>query len=636
MSKDGRLSYIKNLVNDTYNERPVSVDVFLSDPYFLGNSTNNGKAVFPAWRRKMREMFNNDSRVVVALTGAIGTGKTDTAIKSMLYVMHKLLCLKDPWGTFGLEAVGKMAVVFFNLTKSLSQSKGYSLLQQYLLQSQWFLDRCRGIRGTKDQYLDFDLFKYVLASPYAKGFGTVGEDVVVGIMDELDSPTESVNQKMRVLKAFEATERRFESRFVKEDVSLGRLFLVSSKQDELSFLNTYIEKKKNNKKIFVIDLPQWEVRTSTSFCGDKFSVMIGDVYHPPKILDDDEKIKQAKIDGFQVIQVPVEYRESFDDDLIGAIRDIAGMSVVGLRKSKLFASERLLIDCYDADKPDPVAMHPIMIGIKDEIDLIKFINLDKIRVDRSVPRCLHCDFAKSHDAYGIAMSCVAGVKEVNIEKEDGTFDTRNMPVVETDFVMRIKAKDGDEIPFNKIRKFILDLRASRFSIREVSADLDQMSADTRQILEKSGIHTSYLSVDKTPVPYTNFKNLVIDGRWVCHRNEYMHFELSNLEFDRDKGKIDHPAEVKDVMIASDGDIREMILEGSKDMADAVCGSVETLLSIQSDFANMPVITRLVKKATGKRNDTTDSAWWVKDKNIIGTKEGDEIRKFTDIVKKSNK
>ena len=152
------------------------------------------------------------------------------------------------------------------------------------------------------------------------------------------------------------------------------------------------------------------------------------------------------------------------------------------------------------------------------------------------------------------------------------------PIVETDFVMRIIGRPGDKIPLNKIRKLIIDLKkVHNFNVRLATYDLDLLSEDSKQILERVGVKSESLSLDKNPQIYRGFRDLVHDKRWCCHRNEYLHFELVNLEDDPDKNKVDHPDEVTDMEILENGDTRDIVVRGSKDLSDATAGSCENAL-----------------------------------------------------------
>ena len=87
-----------NLVFDDYNEIPVSIDEFLENPEYLGKVFNNGASIYPFWRDTLHMIFhdNPDHAHEIALTGAIGLGKSTIAAIAMMYQMYRVLCLKDP------------------------------------------------------------------------------------------------------------------------------------------------------------------------------------------------------------------------------------------------------------------------------------------------------------------------------------------------------------------------------------------------------------------------------------------------------------------------------------------------------------------------------------------------------------
>jgi len=535
-----------------------------------------------------------------ALTSGVfvhNTGKTSAAIWGMAYVMQVILCLKDPWSFFGKASGGKMAVVFFNLTQSLGSSRGFGLLQSYLLKSPWFKERGRILGSEQNPRIDFPIFEYVSGSPYAKGFGVQGHDIITALMDEVDSPSESDKQRVRVLKAFEAGYRRFENRFVIRSqiddrrLTLGKFFLVASKQEQLSFLNTFIAKMKNSPNVYIVDIPVWEAKDPREYCGIKFPIMIGDLYTPSKVLGqgegkdfepNQEAVETSVQNGFKVMQIPIEYLDAFQLDIVGALRDFAGVSIAGMRKTKLFPSEKLLVDCYDPAKRNPIKKLTIEVGLQDDVNFAEYIDFSAIRVPRHIPRYIHVDIAYSGDgdALGLGMSCISGWTDRTVEdlEDGGLMKVEKLPVVETDFGMRIKGKPGDKIPLNKVRKLIVDLkRVYHFNIRLVTLDLALLSEETKQILTRVGIENGSLSLDRSPQIYRNFRELAHDKRWCCHRDEYLHFELSNLEDDPDRNKVDHPDEVVDIEILKDGNTREVVLKGSKDESDGVVGSVENAL-----------------------------------------------------------
>jgi len=578
-----------------------------------------------------------------ALTSGVfvhNTGKSRAAIIGIAYSMHTLLCLKDPWGYFHKDAAGKMAIVFFNLNKTLSESKGFNILQNYLLHSDWFLARGR-VSGTVERKIHFPLFEYILASPQAEG--EVGQDVILALMDEVDSPKSTMKTKEKVIKSVESALRRLENRFVENGQTLGKFFIVASKQERAAFIDAFVTKRKNNPEVHVVDMPVWEAEERAEYGDKKFAIRLGDLYTPSKIMDDPEEIRKTLADGFRIVQIPdtPKFRRAFMEDIVGALRDFAGISVSYMRKNKLFKTEKYLLDCYDKNKLDPIKVVSIELGTKDEKDLIHFLDVEKIRMPRGVPRCIHGDIAYAHgiNAYGLAMSGISGWSKVNRENEYGEIVMEKLPAVETDFVMRIVAPEGDEIPMSRVRKFIIDLKKIyNFNIVLASFDLVLASKDTSQILEKAGIECDYMSLDKKPEIYRSFRDIVKEQRWTCHNHPYLHFELANLEDDPITNKIDHPEEVVVAHVLPDGSMDERVIKGSKDCSDSVAGSAMKAI----EKCEMPPDIEIMKRAleTATKSEELPPYWWVNESSMKGpmretkSEESKPSKGFTNLFRKS--
>jgi hypothetical protein len=599
--EDGVLNtYMDSVYAMDYKERPVTMKELLCDPEFFGSLTDNGKSVYPGWFRILEDIRTESIRYNVVLTGAIGFGKSRAAVWGIAALLQRLLCLKDPWKFLGIARGGKLNIVFFNLVKSMSRSLGYSLLHQHLLASPWF--RARGIPHDKDKvpYLELPFIDFLLGSPKTTGFGSLGSDVIGAVMDEVDSPNESIGTRERIINAYDLTVRRFENRFVSRyGETIGKFFLVASKQDKLSFLNTFVESRKESPFMYLVDKPIWEIKPDKSSSGRTFKVAIGNKFIASRIDISDKQVEECLRKGLEVIDVPIEYLDKFQLDPDGAIKDLAGKSIETASSSKLFATTKSLVACYDKTKQDPCSKMTIEIGSKDtHLSIMDFIDLSKIRIDPSKERYLHCDFAYSGkgDSLGLGMACVSKWVERKVMLPSGAYSTEFKPIIELDFILRIRAPEDDQIPLYKVRQFIIDLYNSGYNIALFTADLRAMSTDTRQLLESAGIPTDYLSVDTNSKVYRQFRDIVNEGRFVSHRHPYLHFELENLEKDPNKDKYDHPAQVSTTIIADDGTMKKRVLKGSKDMADGAAGAVFNAANF-AEFEDGDSIIKLAENVT---------------------------------------
>lgn len=568
-------------MQNLYAVTPASIDEFIESDEFLGSITKNGSAIFPRWREEHRKIAKDNQKYIVVFSGATSIGKTSNAIISLLYRMHLIMCLRDPFSVFPSLGGRKLVVAMFNLTKSLADSKGLALVHSHLLASPWFKARGRLVGSIENPKLELPLFEVIVASPLMRGFNLQGRDIALGMLDEVDTPDSTPAQQEKILKAYDAGIIRLENRFVYKGNTLGRFFLVASKQDRLSFLNAYVAKMKNSPRVYVVEGPVWEFKKEMmNYCGKNFLVSVGDVYHKPEILKTKDQAQEAERNGFQIVKVPIEYKESFQLDCVGSLRDIAGISVSGERTSKLFPSESLVSECFDSNRRNPCKIETIELGLKDEVDLTQYVDISAIVSPRNYPRFIHQDFSYSGDATGLAMSCISGWTNKAITKADGNIVYEKVPVVDTDFAMRIKAKAGDRIPLDAIRRFIMDLKnIYHFNIVLCTFDLAVATEGEKQILERAGFACDYLSVDKHPEHYRSFVSLVGQKRWRTAKNNYLFFELRNLEDDPIRNKVDHPKVVQEINFLPDGDTEEIVMDGSKDVSDAVVASVTKALEM---------------------------------------------------------
>jgi hypothetical protein len=120
--------------------------------------------------------------------------------------------------------------------------------------------------------------------------------------------------------------------------------------------------------------------------------------------------------------------------------------------------------------------------------------------------------------------------------------------------------------------------------------------ETLQLLKSVGIDTELISLDKTNKIYFDFRNLVFEKRWVCHRHSLLLTELSNLQMAPD-GKVDHPDKILETKVLEDGSITEDKREGSKDISDSVAGSVATCLYSNERPMDVQLMSGLLKRGS---------------------------------------
>lgn len=134
-------------------EVPVSIETFISDSSYLGETNNNGSMVYPFWHETLKEIFTeNRNYNSVVFSGATRIGKTSTAITCMSYMLYRLMIYRDPHSFFRKKSVSKFTIAFANLTKELAQSVGYREFNDTLKLSPWFNDHGKFSRSERNYY----------------------------------------------------------------------------------------------------------------------------------------------------------------------------------------------------------------------------------------------------------------------------------------------------------------------------------------------------------------------------------------------------------------------------------------------------------------------------------------------------
>ncbi len=605
--EQGDPSTLKAFLEKDYDEAPVSIERFIEDDEYLGEilkAPNGSSLVYDYWHRALK-MIANSNAVEVILTGPIGSGKSTIVDIYMAYILHCMLCLRDPFEYYQLVRAQPITLLFFSLSKDLSSVGLFKGFMELLLHSPWF--RKRGVLGggVKNQILRFPHknIDYSLGAPKVPGQGIVGRNVIAGGLDEISEVTSAKEIEAgasqdfagtKALQIYEKVARRMESRFLQGGRQPGKLFLVSSKQDEAAFIERYVEKVKGSPHVLIFDDPIWEIKPKKMFSGVTFPVAIGDKYRESRIMVEDDNEDELESQGYDVIYVPIEFKRSFELDVNGALRDIAGISSSTTRRSKLIPRAEYLKRCIHPELHHPFTDQVVYLSNErdDKTGIEDYFKMDDA-FTTSPYRYIHVDLGLNGDAAGISMCHLNRMRDVERVMEDGTTLTMRDHVVRFDFMLQIRNSLGADIPFWKIRRFILFLRKRKVKIALITFDGWQ-SVDCRQLLEQANFETELLSIDKNDVPYVTFRNAIYEERVEWYEYAPMIDEASELEHLRRKKKVDHPN------------------EGSKDVSDSGAGALFTALNHAGQQPAPEKTVEALKAMQHERTGGLDPKWWLKD------------------------
>ena len=575
---DGNTSNYHNLLYEDYDEIPVTIEEFIHNRKYLGNGLINSEGkftIFPYWEEKLKEIFptNIDTAYnTIILTGAIGLGKSTIAVICLLYLLYRLLCLKDPYLHYGLQPIDKISISLMNIT--LENAKGVSLdkMNQMILSSEWFMSH-----GTMSgvSNLTYTPNKHIELITASSNNQVIGRCIFANFTDEvnfgLTNDVEKLKNKQKQL--ISQIDARMKSRFLRGNKLPTLNIIASSKNSDQSFLESYIELKRKNetKTTLIVDEPQWVV-DSRKVSNEWFYVAIGNKFLANELLpkvSTQEMVDSYRAKGYSMLRVPMAYYENFSDNIDGALTDIAGIATASSLK---YISGVRWNEIKTKEYENPFIREIIEVGnAKDDIaQYSDFFDLSKVDYNiKSRPLYIHLDMSKSGDKTGIAGVWITG-KKPKVEGEDSSREL----FFKVAFSVSIKAPKGYEISFDKNRTFIRWLKEQGFRIKGISADTYQ-SAQIQQQLTADGFNVQTISVDrldsetKQCLPYAYLKSTIYDRRLkVYDRCDFLTEEVLGLERESD-GHINHPGNGT---------------QGSKDAIDAVCGALWNASKHADEFA----------------------------------------------------
>ncbi len=573
----GESKTLNDLYHRDYEEIPVDITTFLHNRKYLGNALYDPDGrftLFPYWEDKLREIFptNTTTRYnTLVFTGAIGLGKSTIAVICLLYMLYRLLCLKDPYLYYGMQPIDKISISLMNIT--LDNAKGVALdkMNQMILSSSWFMSH-GAMSGTAN--LKYTPDKHIELITASSNNQVIGRAIFANFTDEvnfgLTSDTEKLKKKQKAL--ISQIDARMKSRFLRGTYLPTLNIIASSKNSEQSFLEDFINSKKENesKNTLIVDEPQWVV-DSRKDSPIKFWVAVGNKFLANEVLPIDANeslVEEYRAKGYSLIHVPIGYRENFIENLDGALQDIAGIATASALK---YISGMKWNACVNEEISNPFTKEILEVGDSkdDKVQYYDFFDMSKVPVDlKSRPLYIHLDMSVSGDKTGIAGVWIKQKLTSNDENKSKSLYFR------VAFSCAIKAPRGAQISFDKNKQFIYWLKQQGFNVKKVTSDTFQ-SAPVLQDLRANNIDCDTLSVDrltgdgknKICEPYHYFRSTIYENRIEVYKTKLLTDEIVGLEKLSD-GHIDHTTAGVN----------------SKDVSDAVCGATFEASKHADEFA----------------------------------------------------
>lgn len=550
------------LYEPDYVTKPVKVEEFVNDPYFLGSVLRGN--VFPKIIDDLTDLFEGNYSEVL-LAGSIGWGKSTMAYIGICYDVYLVSCLKSPQDQFGLLPGTSLAFINVSVNKTQAMKIVFSGLSNLVKSSPYFKSMFTPEPNiTTEIRFPRNIFCYPVA---ASEQALLGEGVFSAAFDEMNFYKIVERSKLmpeggtydQAVSLYDKISRRIRSRMNQRGRLPGHLWMISSARYPNDFTERKAREALEDKRIFVREYSNWETRPVNFYMSRTFKVEVGDISKRTRVLDGtEENVSQDRI-----IEVPLDYKEEFEKDPDGAVRDYAGISILTVKP--FMARREKITDMFK--RGEALGMkHPysaFTVTLQDSRELLieenlpwKMITGKNGSVTKRMedgPYFAHIDLAKTQDACGLAVGHVIGSKQVMKGiGQDKHYETR--PVIRMDLVLQIVAPKRGEIQISSVRGVLYQLRDLGMDFGKVSYD-SWGSDESIQTLNAEGFTAERFSVDTSTEPYEQAKQALYDDRVMCYKNPILALELSTIMIDLKANKVDHPP------------------HGSKDVSDAFAGVV---------------------------------------------------------------
>lgn len=562
--------------NPQFEEKPASIEEFLGERYL-----NIERGVRAGIKQALVDVFGEEvqtNRIAkyekAMLTGAIGIGKSTFASIALPYMVHWVLCLKDPQEYFKLLPGSRIAFMMMSTSERQARDVIFTDVFERIKHSKWFMEKY----PYDDKYtkvIKFPKNVWILPGD-SKETTFEGYNILGGILDEMDSHTVTKDKDYADV-GYNTIEGRMRSRFGRR----GLIIPIGQMKKATGFAARKYAEFQTDPDAFTVRMTLWESHgwewEETDLDGSAKKIYLDENGQPDYFYYDFKRrqfipkgVGDMLPDSQTIIKIPKYYEKDFRNRPEKSLKDLAGIPpavsdpFISLVDKIELCRDRWIEDSFPGAEIEPSLdlseFSPVTYSSHRPEFAPWFTN--KAIMDRR-RRVIHIDIAYSSegDALGMAMGHIAGI--ANDDDED------KKPIIKFDFLLRIKAPAGTEIILGDVRRIIYYVRDElKFRISKVTYDGFE-STDSVQQLRKKRIDAEKVSMDKSTLPYEDLRDAIYEERIMfppyiteinrgdVDRVEIAIKELSELQ---DTGrKVDHPP------------------TGSKDVADAMAGVTHELI-----------------------------------------------------------
>jgi hypothetical protein len=533
------------LDGEEFEERPVDLRTFVTSPEYLGlpplseyqyTLIEKSSQIYKEstliklfGEEEGKRIFKQTCNEIIAQLGK-GSGKDYCSTISVAYQVYLLLCLKDPASYYGKPPGDTIDILNIAINAQQANNVFFKGFKTRIERCPWFA----GKYDPKASEIKFDKNVSVY-SGHSEREAWEGYNVLTVILDEISGFATENTTGHDQAKTADAIYDMYRGSVISRFPEYGKIILLSFPR----FKNDPIQKFYES----VIAEKETVIRSKT--------------------LKMDEELP----DGTEGNEILVEWEE--DHIISYKIPRTYAIKRPSWEVNPTKSIENYKVEFYK-NMPDALGRFACMPSeavdafFKSREKIEKAFNNTALAVDKfgrlepwfapdpDKEYFIHVDLAQKHDHCAVAMSHVN--KWVNVKVTDSY--SQPAPIVEVDAVMYWTPTADKSVDFTEVKDYILSLRTAGFKIRLCTFDRWN-SHDMMQQLKQYGINTETLSVAKKH--YDDMAMIVLEERLSGPSIPLLIDELLQLRIMRDK--VDHPR------------------KGSKDLSDAVCGSIYNAISM---------------------------------------------------------
>ena len=529
------------LGGDEFDERPVALEEFVTSEDFLGlpplsdYQYTSIRAMSQIYKKAtLINLFGEDegekrwkqtcNEVILQL--GKGSGKDYMSTISVAYIVYLLLCLKDPAKYFGKPPGDSIDILNIAINAEQAKNVFFKGFKTRIEKSPWFVGKYTPTAGA----MTFDK-GITCHSGHSERESWEGYNVIMVILDEISGfatdSTSGHDQAKTASALYDMYRASVDSRFP----DFGKVVLLSFPR----YRNDYIQERYN------------------AVIASKEVIMRQHTFK----LDEELEGNDDTAENYFTVEWEEDIIEAYKFPKVFALRrptwEINPTRSINDFKISFYTKPTDALSRFACMPPDAV---DALFRSKEKIDAcFNQVNIavdqegrfaTSFQPDKDKQYYIHVDLAQKHDHCAVSLSHVEKWVKVN------SFNDKDVvsPIVVVDAVRWWTPTAEKTVDFKEVKAYILSLRERGFNIKLVTFDRWN-SLDIMNELIAVGMKSETLSVAKRH--YDDMVLLVAEERIVGPAISLLTEELLQLRIIRDK--VDHPR------------------KGSKDLADAVCGSI---------------------------------------------------------------